>query len=58
MAAIYEVYGHSLPQGSTEPRRFCNTTRDDSGYGPWLACSHHHVTYAEADTCRDFVGED
>jgi len=27
------------------------------GEAPFLFCDHKHPTYAEAEACRDFVGE-
>lgn len=50
---VYKVYQHVTQPG--EPVSYCNTVEDDSGYGPWLFCSHLHPTKKEAEICQDLT---
>jgi hypothetical protein len=55
MSISYEVYRHWSPAG--EPKRYCNTKSDDSGFGSWLFCDHKHPTHEEAEDCREFISD-
>ena len=54
MANSFIVLKHALSELDGPPLfcavRECNAVGDE----PFAPCSHHHVTYAEAQDCRDF----